>query len=449
MIWWKQLFLCFYQSGKALRRGSEVFWQKENIDIDLFLYNVLIYLKNTTHMDLPYKLALFPKDEYADKFGIQFWKSGRKVNEMLWRRTQLEKNKDESGWKSETDLRKKLVHGLDGYTMETHEKKNLLSLNLNSVYLYFHMSMPKAELSSYKDKLHESLKLWGWMNLVGSKDRVRWSLRLSIRENVEDTSFREPIPDGYESIEFSLISDGNTAHKLRENYPWIILKNWIREKNKPGNYIKTKSVDDIMKYFPAQVETGGGASIECWVPPLKRMHEVYSVLKHPEEVFIRNAEEDNLVTLLLQDPEGFYFQASEIQRKALEAKPSLFYDVLKRGHKKGLFVGPIITNNYDGLVNLKWLEDHFVRKFDPQHLVPEIEFHPEAKSLIVVWSHADRRMVQAAARAFGLKVIYVDPEGYHEGNIFSPYPLEWPQDWDIHLQWTAREFAEKILRAQV
>ncbi|MFF7130438.1 hypothetical protein [Streptomyces sp. NPDC008240] len=48
----------------------------------------------------------------------------------------------------------------------------------------------------------------------------------------------------------------------------------------------------------------------------------------------------------------------------------------------------------------------------------------EARSLLVVGLHADQRAVQARARAKGMRISYVDPEGLMENDVFKEYPIE-------------------------
>lgn len=86
----------------------------------------------------------------------------------------------------------------------------------------------------------------------------------------------------------------------------------------------------------------------------------------------------------------------------------------------------------------------YVRRYDETHVIPKIDFHPQAKSLFVIGSHADRRRIQHAARERGLLIVYVDPEGYRIGDQFNNYPLESPRDEDILFRVTADEFANKI-----
>lgn len=78
------------------------------------------------------------------------------------------------------------------------------------------------------------------------------------------------------------------------------------------------------------------------------------------------------------------------------------------------------------------LKEKYVRRFEEFQIVPEIEFHPDARSLLVVGAHADRRRVEKQAREKGLQVIYVDPEGYlNPSGATIPYPPESVQDSDL------------------
>jgi len=63
------------------------------------------------------------------------------------------------------------------------------------------------------------------------------------------------------------------------------------------------------------------------------------------------------------------------------------------------------------------------------------------KSLLVIGSHADRRLVREQARNAGMQIIFVDPELY-EG---QPYAVEDAQDNDLIIRLKASEFAEQIL----
>ncbi|MFE3631131.1 hypothetical protein [Streptomyces goshikiensis] len=53
-------------------------------------------------------------------------------------------------------------------------------------------------------------------------------------------------------------------------------------------------------------------------------------------------------------------------------------------------------------------EERFMRRYDQR--IPPVTFHPDAKALVVIGLHADRRWVAKQAREAGLKVFLVDPE---------------------------------------
>lgn len=125
----------------------------------------------------------------------------------------------------------------------------------------------------------------------------------------------------------------------------------------------------------------------------------------------------------------------------LLANPTLFYKVLAELHNRGSIVGPVFTNNFDGLCLGIGLEEYCLRQYDTIGVYPPVFFHPQAKSLIVIGSHADRRTIQAQARKQGLQIIFIDPEGYNDG---TPYPLESPQDNDILVQMPAVKLKELL-----
>ncbi|WP_439080518.1 hypothetical protein [Streptomyces sp. WL006] len=77
------------------------------------------------------------------------------------------------------------------------------------------------------------------------------------------------------------------------------------------------------------------------------------------------------------------------------------------------------------------------RRYD--QAVPDVEWVDGAQALLVVGLHADRRKVQARARARGMQVVYLDPEGFWRHGQFMPYPLEGPQDGDLVCRATTAE----------
>jgi hypothetical protein len=49
----------------------------------------------------------------------------------------------------------------------------------------------------------------------------------------------------------------------------------------------------------------------------------------------------------------------------------------------------------------------------------------------VVGNHVDRRKVEGRARAAGMRVFFLDPEGFWMNGTFAPYPIEGIQDEDF------------------
>ncbi|MFI9014391.1 hypothetical protein ACIGZI_10155 [Streptomyces griseus] len=103
----------------------------------------------------------------------------------------------------------------------------------------------------------------------------------------------------------------------------------------------------------------------------------------------------------------------------------------------GHLVGPVITNNFDVLAARAGLDECFMRRYD--QAVPDVEWVNGAKALLVVGLYADRRKVQARARARGMQVVYLDPEGFWRDGQFMPYPLEGPQAAQLVCRATAAE----------
>jgi hypothetical protein len=204
----------------------------------------------------------------------------------------------------------------------------------------------------------------------------------------------------------------------------------------------------VLPFLPAQVEIGCGPSYEAGVPALDFLHDIYCVTNRLSKQFVFGVRQDRLLELLCADARAGLEVFSTMFRKCFLAKPTRFHSTLEEFARSGYVVGDIITNNFDGLVARSGLTEKFVRRYEETHIIPDIEFHPRAKSLIVVGSHADRRRIQAAARDVGLKVIYIDPEGYQRADgRFDPYPLESPQSEDILIPLGATEAFLKLRKA--
>lgn len=70
-----------------------------------------------------------------------------------------------------------------------------------------------------------------------------------------------------------------------------------------------------------------------------------------------------------------------------------------------------------------------MRRYDQR--TPHMPFPDDAKALLVIGLHADRRAVQARARKLGLKVFYLDTEGVIEHGVHRPYLIEGAREGDV------------------
>ncbi|WP_189250972.1 hypothetical protein [Streptosporangium pseudovulgare] len=103
--------------------------------------------------------------------------------------------------------------------------------------------------------------------------------------------------------------------------------------------------------------------------------------------------------------------------------------VLKALHDAGHAVGPVATHNFDRLFARASLPEAFMRRYDQR--TPHMEYPPEARSLLVVGLHADRRSVQQRARELGLRVFFVDTEGITENGVHKEYLIEGARAGDV------------------
>jgi len=367
-------------------------------------------------------------------------------SEGIWRRTQEEGTQEQSNWKSPLDKRRRMIHFFDEYDVVGENGR--CRLIIKNIYLWLCLTLPEQEIKEYLFRLNEQARKHGWgIDEHGfKKDAISINLNFS-EHHPEDQKEHRVFPQGYCTLEATV--ESSRDFKPNGHSPWAILNSGIRKKGKRvPNPRVMENIHELLAYAPFQVELGGGASIELGVPPLNHLHTVYAVADPKTKKFIFG-KEDYLLTDLLKDYETFYKEkASLAYGKSLLAQPNQLYQLLAVLHKKGLLVGNVITNNFDGLASLVGLQETYVRSYKDTAIVPKITFAENAKSLLVIGSHADRRLVQAAARRQGLKIIYVDPERYTDyfGRA-SEYPLETIEKEDILIAKTAGEFAQDLQHA--
>jgi len=381
------------------------------------------------------------KETFKEFYALPYREVKRNQFEGMWFRTQNEQNKQLSGWKDKNDRRRRILHFYDNYNVVKTSESN--TLVMDSSYLYISNTLPEDELSSYLDFIKNELNKENIYlnNGINDFSYKLGDLIINVKKydrhpkDIEEGRF---LPDYYKTLDIIVKSSNFKLTKEIIDKPWKLFKKGIRSPGIKGNPKYTKNIKDIEKYLPAQIELGCGPSIESNVPPLHLLHEVYRV-QDKNGTFYIGPLRDNLIINILRDPNNTYREFSEMFKSCVISKPSESHYIIKELFGKGIFVGDVLSNNFDMLCERVGVKEKLLRTYEPDKFFPSIEFHPDAKSLIVIGSHADRKFIQQQARLHGLKIIYIDPEGYMDERVFRPYPIEAPKDEDIILNLTAKE----------
>lgn len=391
-------------------------------------------------MELPLILLDNLDLNYINRWQHQFSDPGRKSLEGIWRRTQNKENRDKSGWKEATDMRRKMVHYIDEFDMK--DCGTYAQLLLVSPYLWVHYAFPDSEIEEFDQVIASLLEQWerrdghyALGDLIFIIDKAKPSF--------DDVEF----PKEYSFRSYTLHKRDVAISIEKQKEPWDILKMGIRKIQKRGHPQKIQEIRKIAEFLPAHLELGCGPSIEAGIPPLHYLHDVFGISDPQSGHFLLDLTRDTLIPSILRDPRAFYRRSSLPYSHALTASRTDFYQVIKKLYERGLILDPVITNNFDGLPSLIGMKEQYVRRYSESEIIPKIGFRPESKALIVVGSHADRRCTQEAARRAGLQVIYIDPERFEQSG--KVYPLESPHDEDIVINMTAQEFAEELGRSGI
>ncbi|MGG4499051.1 hypothetical protein [Brevibacillus reuszeri] len=387
--------------------------------------------------------------EMFDEFYKQSFRDiERNKLEGMWFRTQTEANKTNSGWKGQADRRRRVLHFLDTYGVI--ENENEKCLQLESTYLYLSTSLPENELEEYYQCIKGKLK--GLINESNNNSIEIYNfgdLSIEIEKHIEhpmDIEAGRLLPKNYQTLDIIVHNKKFVITEELSVKPWVLFKKGIRSPGIKGTPLYIETASDLLKYLPAQIELGCGPSIESNVPPLHQMHETYKVQNHEGNFYIGPGSDD-LIVKLLEDPYKTYEEFTNMFKSCVLSKPSNSHFYIKELFNSGHFVGEILSNNFDMLCERVGLEEHLLRTYEPEKFFPTIDFHPNAKSLICIGTHADRKLIQLQARLKGLKVIYIDPEGYHlKDGSFRPYLLESPKDEDIVFRTTAKEGLEELVK---
>ncbi|MEU0770624.1 hypothetical protein [Streptomyces albogriseolus] len=390
-------------------------------------------------MFLPHSVIEQLSDEQVDTWNRYYAGSGhersRSVEEGIWRRTQDPANAAQSGWSQDEQGRRRIVHYRYRYDLDwTFPVPRLV---LADLYLYHSILAPYGEISDYLTAITGWLEQGRWRQ----QEDGTWAkgdLRVDISgydEHPQDVRAGRDTPAGFRSIDVVFLSEEFQVNRTVRQLPWTVLAGGMRVKEQRGNPEYAPDLSELAQYAPFQVELGCGTSIEVGVPPLHFLHEVYRVTARQDNAltqghpFTMTPAADTLVQEMLTDPAGKAEQLVAMFRHAFEARPTRAHLALKALHDKGLFVGPVLQHNFDLLAARAGLPECFLRRYDQK--VPPVPFVDGAKALLVIGLHADRRAVQARARARGMKVFFLDTEGLEENGAWHDYPVEGAREGDV------------------
>jgi hypothetical protein len=369
----------------------------------------------------------------------------RRFTESIWRRHQHPSNARLSGWTSEEDQKKRLIHFYDEYGLEGRD------FVLRHAYLHLMLGLPADHIDEYRQTIAAGLEEGHWLreSFDVNHSVERWrrgDLVVVIRHqriHPEDLARDRRLPAHYSSLDIVLRSDGYDLPSDWEGRPWDVFYRVGLRKKLTREEPRIVDAGELANHLPAQLELGCGPSIEAGIPHLSTLHRIYGV-SGADYSFIFRAKDDALLTLF-RDPEAKLREMTDIYRACLVAGPTPFYRRMLDLWQRGFLVGPVITNNFDCQCADLGLPEISLRRYDWGPYYPQIEHDPRARSLLVVGVHADRRLVQMRARDKGLRVLFVDPEAYvaPDGHAI-PYPVEAPQRNDLFVRATAHDAFERL-----
>ncbi|MGW0971823.1 hypothetical protein [Streptomyces sp. NPDC002516] len=380
---------------------------------------------------------------WHDYFGVTADRP-RFEEEGIWRRTQQKETASNSGWTDGRDARRRIVHYWHQYGLV--DTTGAPALAMQQMYVYHSVAAPQAEIDEAWEQNHTMLAEGGWQQTGPGRFELG-DLRVHtnrVEEHPEDLRAGRRLPEGYQVIDTTFTSVNTFPPKVIRRRPWEVLTHGIRVKDTPGEPVYAEDLAQLTDFLPFQVEVGCGVSYEAGIPPLHRLHEIYHVNEIEDEqlrkgfTFVLAPGRDPLLAEMFLNTEEKVGELSDMYRACFNAEVTPALHALKRLEAAGHVVGPFITNNFDALGARAGFEEEFMRRYDQR--IPPVTLRPDAKALLVIGLHADRRQVAKRAREAGLKVFLVDPEGFGrpDGSWFE-YPLEAPQTGDVVVRKTAAD----------
>ena len=374
------------------------------------------------------------------------------IEEGLWRRSQDFRNHQCSGWKNSLDKRRKIMHYKHAFALIKNEVGRPQIVLVDTV-IHHNITLPQPEIEQYIYWIDEKHTEGNWKELTANSggdmrifENDNLTAMITLYKPSQNKNEYTPFPANYRTLDTLITRKKTSIESAFLEKPWGILKSGFRNRAKRGEPTYISSAGDIANIFPAQLLIGCGPAHEAGIPPLHELHTLYSIEQTETKKFIFNLEEDVFFKRLFSNPVALFERMAMMLKAALNASLTDFYFVVKKLYDDGKIVGPIITNNFDGLHLRLGLNEIYVRKYEEDLIVPNIQFDPQAKSLMVVGCHADRRKIEEKARRRDLQIVYIDTEGWWEGEKFYPYPLESPQTGDLIWKTTASTAFKEIYK---
>lgn len=383
-------------------------------------------------MKFPYKICKLTNNE-VNIFNKYFATKGEFVFEGIWFRSQEEVNKNVSGYIDNTTRNRRTIH----YNHVFYVKDNYLMVK--SSYIYLSIRLNNNEYDKYLNDIINTLENNNYIksNNIYIKDN------LNIMINKYDKHPYDEIIDNYKTVDIIVKSDNlNNTDKLF-NQVWNLQVKGIRERDTRGNPKYINDFNELKEYFPMAVELGCGPSIEAGVMPLYKLHEIYKVQRHSDGKFYFGTN-DTLIKQIIEKDNVKFNEFYEIIAECIKAKPTNFHYNLKKMYDKKLFTMNLFNNNFDRLCKRIGINENILRVYNIENYFPKVIFDKDVKALLCIGTHADRRFIQKQARNQGLKIIYVDPEGFNTDNEFFKYEIEGAKDEDYILKMTASEFSQVL-----
>lgn len=328
----------------------------------------------------------------------------RYVEEGLWRRTQEPGNADQSGWRRPGDARRRLMHYRYSYALDS--SIGATRLVLTEFYLYHSVAYPAAELAVHRENVAKALTDGGWSPVADAlcqRGDLRCVMTAPQAIHPQDLRAGRSLPAGYSTMDVTVSSVGFTPSLVDQDMPWHVLAGGMRIKDQREEPIPIGDLSILADFLPFQIEIGCGVSVEAGIPPLHRLHDIYEVTDRGNDTFVLDPVSDRFLSDLLTEPERKLPLLTEMFGACFLAEPTSAHEALRALTAAGHLVGPVITNNFDGLAARSGLAEHYVRRYDQK--IPHVPFLPEARALLVVGSHADRRrgeMLLGFAAALGV-----------------------------------------------